>query len=104
MNKYSSADGPVDAVTKPVDAVTKPVDAVTKPVDAVTRPVDAVTETVDADFERRNLSFLPSMKVCFSLPKAKLYGKSGKLPRNLVEFFPRNLFPPPCKRGKNVVQ
>ncbi len=90
MNKSSFADGPVDAVTKPVDAVTK--------------PVDAVTETVDADFERRDLSFLPSMKVCFPPPKAKLYGKSGKLPRNLVEFFPRNLFPPPCKRGKNVVQ
>ena len=83
MNKSSSADGLVDAVTK---------------------PVDAVTETVDADFERRNLSFLPSMKVCFPPPTAKLYGKSGKLPRNLVEFFPRNLFPPPCKRGKNVVQ
>ena len=83
MNKSSFADGPVDAVTK---------------------PVDAVTETVDTDFERRDLSFLPSMKVCFPPPKAKLYGKSGKLPRNLVEFFPRNLFPPPCKRGKNVVQ
>jgi len=83
MNKSSSADGLVDAVTK---------------------PVDAVTETVDADFERRNLSFLPSMKACFPPPTAKVYGKTGKLPRNLVEFFPRNLFLPPCKRGKNVVQ
>ncbi len=55
MNKSSSADGPVDAVTKPVDAVTKPVDAVTK-------PVDAVTETVEADFERRGLSFLLSLR------------------------------------------
>ena len=37
MNKSSSADGPVDAVTKPVDAVTKPVDAVTETVKLISK-------------------------------------------------------------------
>ena len=37
MNKPSSADGSVDAVTKPVDAATKPVDAVTETVKLISK-------------------------------------------------------------------
>ena len=37
INKSSSADGLVDAVTKPVDAVTKPVDAVTETVKLISK-------------------------------------------------------------------